>query len=491
LFKHSPKVSAAVGLMFLAAACGPPQDAAAPARPPLAEKWLTRAKESYRAGDMADATDASDSALKVSPRDPEVRMVKARVSLSRLDFTEAAKLSQGIATTEAHQLRARALWYGGDLESAAEEIDAILADPNTKDVWASDVGKLARTGQGRHPFAIEGGLVGAVEMPRAGASLVVPCELDGERILAVVDTAVPEFVIDSTTRREPAWVNLRFDHLEVKDVPAVTRDLTPISRQFGATIKALIGVNALRHMHVTFDRHGDQFVVRKDDPPAPPDASRVPLFYARGGLMMLRAGVNKDEGGQTPFFLNTSAPYYVALEDATWKRAGVDLSVLRGDPSLPDNVKSGVLPLFRVFGFDLPDVPGYENVPLAELKSAIDIDLGGVVGSAVLSLFRVTFGDDGRFIWVEPDPTLAEAPSGGRRGGRGAPPGPPPASDITPPTGTMSPGTLTPGMGKPPAGNTPPAPPASAAPTSKVPAAPKAPAAKPATSAAPAPAKKP
>lgn len=446
-------------------ACGPPQDAVAPARPPLAEKWLARAKESYRQGDMADATDASDSALKVSPRDPEVRMMKARVSLSRLDFTDAAKQAAGIPTTDAHQLRARALWYAGDLEAAAEEIDAILADPQVKDPWASDVGKLARMGQGRHPFAIENALVGAVEMPRAGASLVVPCELDGERILAVVDTAVPEFVIDSTTRREPAWVNLKFDRLEVKDVPAVTRDLTPISRQFGATIKALIGVNALRHMHVTFDRHGDQFVVRREDPPAPPEASRVPLFYAKGGLMMMRAAVNKEDGGQTPFFLNTSAPYYVALEDSTWKRAGVDLSVLRSDPSLPDNVKGGTLPLLRVFGFDLPDVPGYQNVPLAELKNNIDIDLGGVVGSAVLSLFRVTFGDDGRFIWVEPDPTLAE-PSGGGRRGRGAPP--PPATDVPPasPPPSAAPPTAPP----PGAGNPPPA-----APPSKVPAAPKAP----------------
>ena len=460
-------------VMCAPAACGPSQDAVAPARPPLAEKWLSRAKESYRQGDMADATEASDSALKVSPRDPEVRMMKARVSLSRLEFTEAAKLSMGIATTEAHQLRARALWYAGDLEAAAEEVDAILADPSIKDPWASDVGKLARMGQGRHPFAIENALVGAVEMPRAGASLVVPCELDGERILAVVDTAVPEFVIDSTTRREPAWVNLKFDKLEVKDVPAVTRDLSPISRQFGATIKALIGVNALRHMHATFDRHGDQFVVRREDPPAPPDASRVPLFYAKGGLMMLRAAVNKDEGGQTPFFLNTTAPYFVALEDATWKRAGVDLSVLRGDPSMPDNVKGGVLPLLRVFGFDLPDVPGYQNVPLAELKNAIDIDLGGVVGSAVLSLFRVTFGDDGRFIWVEPDPTLAEAPTGRRR----APPptgmdAPPSSAPSAPPSSAAPLSSAKPGSAKP-------VPAPTAAPSSKVPAAPRAPASAP------------
>jgi hypothetical protein len=34
------------------------------------------------------------------------------------------------------------------------------------------------------------------------------------------------------------------------------------------------------------------------------------------------------------------------------------------------------------------------------------VDVGGVIGAELLSLFRVTFADEGRFIWVEPDPTL-------------------------------------------------------------------------------------
>src|SRR5205085_4384296 len=101
----------------------------------------------------------------------------------------------------------------------------MLKDPSVKDNSARDVAKLARRGHGRHPFAIEGGLVAAVEMPQAGPALIVPCELEGERVLAIVATNMGELMIDSSSRKEPAWVNLRFgDRLEVKDVPALTTD---------------------------------------------------------------------------------------------------------------------------------------------------------------------------------------------------------------------------------------------------------------------------
>ena len=84
---------------------------------------------------------------------------------------------------------------------AADDLEAMLLDPNVKDPWARDVATLARRGQGRHPFAMEGGLVTLVEMPHAGPALIVPCELEGESILALVATAVGEVVIDSATRR--------------------------------------------------------------------------------------------------------------------------------------------------------------------------------------------------------------------------------------------------------------------------------------------------
>ena len=53
------------------------------------------------------------------------------------------------------------------------------------------------------------------------------CELEGEQVLAMIATATGEVVLDSNSRKEPAWVNLRFgEHVEIKDVPAITQDLS-------------------------------------------------------------------------------------------------------------------------------------------------------------------------------------------------------------------------------------------------------------------------
>ena len=301
-----------------------------------------------------------------------VKVCVARVALARLDYAEALRFTEGLKGSDARQIRGRAFWYQGDLEQAADELEALLRDPQIKDPWAREVSKLARQSQGRRPFAIEGGVVAMIEMPPTGPALVVPCELEGEQVLALVATAVGELVVDSNTRREPAWVNLRFgDRIEVKDVPALTQDLSPLARQFGAPIKALLGVNLLRHMHVTFDRRGSQFVVRQAEPPAPPDATRVPLFYVRGGGMMVRGNVTTKDDQQSPFLVDSTAFYPIALDDALWKRSGANLASLKVDPQGLPNTKMGELPLFRFGGFDLPQVPALQGVPINDARTAL------------------------------------------------------------------------------------------------------------------------
>jgi hypothetical protein len=400
--------------------CGPAFDAEHPARTPLADKWLTRAKLSYKAGDFADASDAAKSALQAAPSDPEIKTLAARIALAKLDFGETLKLTAGLQTTEVHSLRGRAHWFSGDIEQAADELEAMLQDPAVRDPWATEVAKLARLGTGRHPFAIEDGYVASIEMPQAGPALIVPCELEGESILALVATASSEVVIDSATRHESAWVNLKFgDRLEVKDVPALTQDLSGVSHELGAPIKALLGANLLRHVHATFDRRGDQFVVRRDEAPPPPDASRVPLWYVRGGGMFLRAGITPttptaagtgplEAAVLTPLLVDTTSLFPVALQDSIFARAGVDLGSLHSEPGAP-NLKTGTLPSFRLGAFDLPKVPAVEGAPMGDILANVDLDMGGVIGAGLLSVFRVTFGDDGRFIWIEPDPLMMQS----------------------------------------------------------------------------------
>jgi Tfp pilus assembly protein PilF len=402
---------ALLALCALSTACGPSGDARSPTRAPLASQWLERAKASYRSGDFDDARESAKKALAAAPSDPDARELAARIALVRLDYAEALQLTEGLSSNQAHGIRGRAYWLSGDIEHAADELEALLADPSVKDSWAHDVAGLARRGVGRHPFAMDGALVAAVDVPRAiervplGAAIVVPCELDGERVLALMATGTSEVLLDSNSRHEPAWVSFRFDRVEISDVPALVQDLSPISRQLGVPIKAMIGAQLLRHAHATFDRRGDQFIVRRRDAPPPPDASRVPLFYMRGGGMVLRATVTTRDEGAIPFYVDSSRNFPLLLKDAAWQKAGVDVRSLTSLPDTP-NVKTGIVPTFRMGGFDLAKMPALEGIDMSELISGTDVDLAGVVGADLLSFFRVTFADDGRFIWIEPDPSL-------------------------------------------------------------------------------------
>jgi hypothetical protein len=444
-----------LGLAAAPLACGPSVGAQAPARSPAASQWLERARASYRSADFDDAHDASRHALEASPGDPDIRVLAARVALVRMEFSDALHLTEGLTSTDAHGVRGRAYWYSGDLEHAADELEAMLADPTVKDDWAREVAELARRGGGRHPFELDGALVAEVDMPRAldrvplGSANVVPCELDGERILALVATGSSEVVLDSNSRHEPAWVNLRFDRLEVRDVPALVQDLSAITRQLGVPIKALLGAQLLRHAHATFDRRGDQFVVRRVDPPAPPEASRVPLFYLRGGGMLLRAAVTMHEEAPVPLLVDSARPFALLLQDSAWKRAGIDVRTLVPVPDVP-NVKHGVVPTLRLGGFDLAKTPAIEGADVGEIAKGLDIDLGGIVGADLLAFFRVTLADDGHFMWIEPDPTLfgAELPPAEMRPPPAqapappvslAPAGPPPASLASSPAAPQAP----------------------------------------------------
>jgi hypothetical protein len=465
-----------------AVACGDGPDANSPNRTQLADKWLNRAKVSYRNGDAEDAAVAIDGALKAAPKDREARLLASRIALAKLDFEEAIKLTEGLQGSDAKGVRGRAFWYGGDIERAADELEDMLRDPGVKDVWARDVAKLARRGHGRHPFAIDGAVVSAVEMPGAGGpALVVPCELDGERILALVATNFGEVMIDGSTRKEPAWVNLRFgEKFEVKDVPALTHDLSGISRTLGATIKALLGVNVLRHMHTTFDRRGSQFVVRKSDPPPPPDASKMPIFYARGGAMMMRATVSSKDDGNALLFVDTSAFYPMALEDAMLKRSGADVSSFRAEPGAPPAWKMGPLPFLKLGPVDISGFPAVSGAPFNDVKQTFDVDLNGIAGAGLLSVFRVTFADEGKWLWLELDPTMG-GPGGPAPGPpSGTPPpipgegpaAPPPAAKPSepgkaPPKPALEPPKAAPKAPSAPGASTPPAPPAPKSPATE------------------------
>lgn len=376
-------------------------------RSPVANKWYDRAKTGFEHADITDARDSIKKALALAPQDPEVRKLGARIALAELDYAEALRLLKGLKGSDASGLRGRAYWYNGDLQAAADELDSMLNDPDVVDPWAKSVTKLARQGEGLAPFSMGVALLASVEIPVINPMMpafVVPVEISGESALALVSTGNAEVVLDSAMRKEPSWVSMRFGgKFEVHDVPALTEDLSGISKQLGGTpIKALIGVNLLRHLHATLDYRGHQFVVRSFSPPPPPEATRVDLFYVRGGGMILRGKFGGEQGESASLLLNTASPFPLALDEGGWKKAGVaakDLKVLPDDPE--QKLREGLVPMLRLGAFDMAKVPGVFGTPVDQIEKQIGLDIDGIVGTPLLASFRVTFADQGRMMWIE------------------------------------------------------------------------------------------
>jgi hypothetical protein len=381
--------------------------------PPLAKKWFDRAQASFQAGDVEDAEAAVDNALHADPHRPEIRILAARVALSRLEYAKVGTLLKGMEGSEAGAIRGRALWYAGDVEQAADELERLVADPEVRDPWATDIAKLSRRGVGRKPFAMSGAMVAVSEMPRVGsAALIVPLEISGEPALGLIDTSTAELKLDSSKGSEPSWVSLRFgdkdDKLEVRDVPALAQDLSGISRKVNLPIRALLGVNLLRHLHPTFDFMGGQFVARNFEAPPPPQATAVKLNYVRGGGMLLRGAVGSANAPvAASLMIDTSQWFPVQLDDGGWTKAGVPLTSLRAIPN-QSALRQGVLPLLRLGAFDVPSVPGITgNDSVKDRENWLGIDLDGVVGSGLFAGFRVTLVDGGRTMWLEDLPREA------------------------------------------------------------------------------------
>jgi hypothetical protein len=400
----------------LCLACSTPTGGAGgrePEWPAVAKKWFDRAQQSFSALDIGDAELSVKNALELEPERPSVKLLAASIALAQMRYDEAVSLLAGQTSVEARGLRSRAYWYSGQLGNAADELDRLLEDPEVKDPWARGVQQLARTGEGREPFRLTGSLLAVVDMPRLPVpTLIVPLELNGEPVLAMVATGTPEVEIDST-QSKPSWVSLRFGRrLEVKDVPALSRDLSGLSRRVGAPIKLLLGVNLLRRLNVTFDFYASQFIVRSFAPPPPPEATALELSYIKGGGMVTRGRLGPEPTAPSVAFLvDTGVVFPLALSDSGWQKAGLDpktFESVAGEASL----KQGVLPRLMLGAFDLPRIPAIAGLPLGDLEQGGGIRVDGVIGSALVAEFRASLVDQGRTLWLEemPLPSVAGSP---------------------------------------------------------------------------------
>ena len=481
-------VTAGLAIMVASAGCPDPEtananghcDPKAP-RTEVVGKWLKRASEEYRNGDLAEAADSIGKAQNGAPCDPEVRLLAARIGLAKLDYEATLKALDGVAGSEASGLRARAYWYragsgpADDLGHAAEELSSALDDPDYKDPWAKPVRELAGTqGSGRKPFTFKDSSARLVEirMPRdLGYALMVPCEIDGQATVALAVTGVPEVVLDTKGRSNPGWVTIKFTgsndrSIEVRDVPALVQDLSKYTAQQQVPVGAILGLNLLRRLHVTFDRRGDQFIIRRDEPPPPPAVTKVPIINVRGGRMVVRTTLRDQFELTSGVFVNSGESWPLALPDATWKKLGVNPSSLQTYAG----VQHGKLPGVRIGPLDVGAVESVAGITGVEDEiKALDVDAVGALGMGFLTAFRVTLAEGGRVMWLETDNDSSSVL---------APPvptsSPPPKSTAPAPTGSAAPKPSAAPSTKPPASAPAPAPkPSSAPPPVAPPVAPK------------------
>lgn len=439
-----------------------------------ANQWFKRAGEELSALDLEEAKDSIKQAQTAAPGDPEISVLAGRIALARLDFKEAQRSLEGVEGSEAAGLRARAFWYGDDLPHAAEELSHALEDPNFKDNWAKPVRELAGTqGTGRKPFTVKDNSARLVEirMPRdLGTILVVPCEIDGQATVAIIDTGVPEVILDTKSRSSPGWVSFKFASsdgtrsIEVRDVPSFVQDLSPFTKGQTVPVGAVLGMNFLRRLHMTFDRLADQVVIRRDEPPPPTVMTRVPTGFFNGGGMLFRSTVRKEFEISSALWVNTGTDVPLAFPDSIWKRVGIDVKNL----PTTNGQTVGRLTNVRVGALDVGPADAHAGIPQLEeaLARFKGIDVMGQVGMNFLTGFRVTFAEGGRALWLETDQStpLVLAPP---QNGSPLPKTPPaPAASTAPAPATSA--KPAPGAAPPKASAAPkpaPAPKASAAPS--------------------------
>jgi len=137
-----PPLGAAALLIATVALTGCPPSARGPGgvdRSPVIQKWLDRAKASYTAVDLDDASDSIKSALQISPNDVEVRTWGGRVALARLDFAETVRMLKGINTTDAAGCAGAPNGTAAEVDQAADELESMLQDPEVHDGWAKAI----------------------------------------------------------------------------------------------------------------------------------------------------------------------------------------------------------------------------------------------------------------------------------------------------------------------------------------------------------------
>ena len=295
---------------------------------------------------------------------------------------------------------------------------------------------------------MEGGVVALVDMPPAGSALIVPCEIEGEqRPHAWSPRAAPRS--SSTRPRAASRAGSRSASAIASRCATSPRSrrICPRSR---AARRAHQGAPR-REPPSPHPRHvrSPRRPVRRAHDRSAVAARREPhsaLLRARRGHDDARADRHRRSRQGRSSSSTRRSPSTLALDKTRlWKKAGVDPKTAR--PSHDHAEREGGAPQHLPPRRHRPPERARAVARLRRPTSGAELRRRSRRHRwrGLLEAFRVTFADEGRFAWLEPDPAVLPEPPPPN-----APPGAPPATTAPPPAPTYTPAPVT----GPPGGRT-------------------------------------
>ncbi|MBI2894310.1 MAG: hypothetical protein HYY06_12225 [Deltaproteobacteria bacterium] len=365
----------------------------------LAARWTGRAEAAWSSGDFARASSGFDRAVQADGSLVRARVGKARSLLAEGDATAAAELLAGVDDPGAKALRALAL-YQGSLPGAAGALEELAPTKG----YPRDALALTRALRSRRPYQVEGARA-AIPLLTDLPLPAVPAVADGTMVRMLVDTGASETVVDRTIAarlhfegRHGVIGTLELGSIVVRNVPAVSRDLSQLGRSLGAPVTGVLGMRLLGLLHATIDYPSAWLALGAQGPDVRPAGTgvRVPYWLVDGQFLAVRARANEAPEGA--FLVSGGGTFAVALSDEGLRAIGRREEELTREP---DGFARYPLSKLRVGGLEVTDVPAIHFVFPERLVSETGVHFAGVLSHAFLAQWRLSIDSDHRALVFE------------------------------------------------------------------------------------------
>ena len=352
-------------------------------------------------------------ALAAAPHDAEIREMAARIALVRLDYPEVIRLTEGLNSTAAHGLRGRAFWFSGDLEHAADELEAKLSDPEVKDAWArtSLRSRGGRRGGTRSRWRAASWPPSRCPAPSTASPSARPTSCPASSMASGSSRSSRRGRASSCSTRTRGASRRGSTCDSIASRSKTCRPSSRTCRPSPADRRAHQGAHrvAAPAPRPRDDRpRGDQFVVRRLDatPPARREPGSPRLCARRRDDAAAPPSPRRDGGRRSRCWSTARVRSRCSCKTPPGRRPGSTSQSLAGDSRRRRNqARHGPdLPAGRLRSRRrCPPSPGPTS---GSSRTGSTSTSPGVVGADLLAFFRSTFADEGRFMWIEPDPTL-------------------------------------------------------------------------------------